>query len=141
MGDRTAEDPIHVDLPHTAQAAALARKAISMLVLDQGLGADAACLALLLTSELVTNALRHAVRRGTEGSGIRLTACVASGLLRVEVIDQDPRPPVVRDAELDSENGRGLAIVAACAKEWGTTPLTGGAGKTVWFTLPLGVLD
>lgn len=49
--------------------------------------------------------------------------------------DNDPRLPVVQDAEPFATCGRGLAMVAAVSESWGVRP-HGESGKVVWFTLP-----
>jgi anti-sigma regulatory factor (Ser/Thr protein kinase) len=90
----------------------------------------------LLISELVTNAIRHG------GGSPLITLSVRESWLEVAVTDSDPAhlpTPVDHvDAEglsfdLTSEGGRGLAIVNALAREWGTT--TTEQGKHVWFRL------
>jgi len=84
--------------------------------------------AVLLTSELVTNAIRH------EASGTVTLAVTCSGrALRVDVYDSCCFLPVVLDAPADAETGRGLMLVATLSDEWGSyhTP----AGKAVYFTL------
>ncbi|WP_200306847.1 ATP-binding protein [Streptomyces adelaidensis] len=84
----------------------------------------------LLVSELVTNALRHA----TGPIGVRLVRPAGpSGTLLVEVSDPLPDLPLERAAHLDDEGGRGLQLVACSSRAWGTRP--GEAGKTVWFEL------
>ncbi|CBG70264.1 conserved hypothetical protein [Streptomyces scabiei 87.22] len=84
----------------------------------------------LLVSELVTNALRHA----TGPIGVRLVRPAGpSGALLVEVSDPLPDPPRERAADVDDESGRGLRLVACSSRAWGTRP--GEAGKTVWFEL------
>ena len=85
-------------------------------------------IAVLLTSELVTNAITHEAG-GTITLGIR---CLR-GRLRVDVYDTSRSFPVVSVAPGDAETGRGLMLVATLAAEWGfyRTP----AGKAVYFTL------
>ncbi|MFD9908335.1 SpoIIE family protein phosphatase [Streptomyces sp. NPDC059063] len=83
--------------------------------------------AALLASELVTNAVRHA--RGGR-IGVRL---VRAGRVLCEVEDDDATLPMLLSAGPADEFGRGLRIVAALAKEWGTSRTS--AGKTVWFEL------
>ncbi|MDX3068345.1 ATP-binding protein [Streptomyces scabiei] len=84
----------------------------------------------LLVSELVTNALRHA----TGPIGVRLVRPSGpSSALLVEVSDPLPDPPRERAADVDDESGRGLRLVACSSRAWGTRP--GEAGKTVWFEL------
>ncbi|MER5302339.1 SpoIIE family protein phosphatase [Streptomyces lasiicapitis] len=85
--------------------------------------------AVLLVSELITNAVRHA--RGGR-IGLRL---VRSGRLLCEVEDDDATLPTLLSAGPGDEFGRGLRIVTSLAKEWGTSRTS--AGKTVWFELPL----
>ncbi|MER5215848.1 SpoIIE family protein phosphatase [Streptomyces sp. NPDC002838] len=90
--------------------------------------------ALLVVSELVTNAIVHA---GTDVElGCRLEP--ETGALVVEVLDHHPsRAPRDGPAEppYDTpEYGRGLRLVAALAESWGITYRTG--AKTVWARLP-----
>lgn len=85
--------------------------------------------AILLTSELITNALLHA------RTPMKLRLYRRDGLLRVEVCDDSGRPPVRRHYSDDASTGRGLALVEALADEWGVDPANG--GKAVWFTLSL----
>ena len=84
--------------------------------------------ALLLTSELVTNALVHAA---TTAILLRLRR-LPDGV-RVEVTDTSATPPVQRQPGTSSDGGRGLVLVASYARAWGTEP--GRSGKTVWFEL------
>jgi anti-sigma regulatory factor (Ser/Thr protein kinase) len=84
--------------------------------------------AILLTSELVTNAVRHEV------TGIVLLAITCScDQLRVDVHDTSRSLPTLVDASADDEAGRGLMLVTTLSDEWGfyRTP----AGKAVYFTL------
>lgn len=90
-------------------------------------GCDAA---LLITTELVTNAVAHTV--GFCELSLKLT----DGVLRVEVTDRSTRLPTFAlptDIDPDSEGGRGLVIVDVLADRFGVTDH--GAGKTVWAEL------
>jgi anti-sigma regulatory factor (Ser/Thr protein kinase) len=84
--------------------------------------------AVLLTSELVTNAIRHEANQA-----ITLAITWSCGQLRIDVHDSSYRLPVVLEAAADAEAGRGLMLVATLSDEWGfyRTP----AGKAVYFTL------
>lgn len=93
--------------------------------------------AVLLTSELVTNSIRHsACRRLGEPVLITVTACGPG--LRVEVRDRTgPTVPVPRTEEdaLNAgmgEGGRGLVLVSALASDWGYE--RSGPRTTTWFT-------
>ena len=91
-------------------------------------GCDADDAALLVT-ELASNALRH----GGPGVDLWVRPCAGGGL-RVELIDgRADALPRLRRPEADEEGGRGLLIVAALARDWGTGRLS--AGKCVWFEL------
>ena len=87
--------------------------------------------ALLLTSELVTNAVRHEA-----GQAVMLVISYSSGRLRVDVHDTSRSLPAVADVPADAETGRGLLLVETLSDEWGfyRTP----AGKAVYFTLVSG---
>ncbi len=84
--------------------------------------------AVLLTSELVTNAIRHET-----SDTITLAITCSCGELRVDVHDSSYSLPVVLEAAAEAEAGRGLMLVATLSDEWGfyRTP----AGKAVYFTL------
>jgi anti-sigma regulatory factor (Ser/Thr protein kinase) len=84
--------------------------------------------AILLTSELVTNAIRH----GT-GQTVTLAIACSPGELRVDVHDASDTLPLLAEAQSDAETGRGLMLVASLSAEWGCYPTP--AGKAVYFTL------
>lgn len=90
--------------------------------------------AVLLLSELMTNAYRHA--KVSPGRELRARCVLEADRLRVSVTDANDTLPAARQASPDDESGRGLALVAALADKWGTEPRPGGIGKTVWFELP-----
>lgn len=79
---------------------------------------------LLVTTELVTNAVLHAT------GDVDLTATVGPRQVSVAVFDCEPLPPLVRDHDLQRPNGRGMALVSMFSREWGTRYHDG--GKTVW---------
>ena len=87
--------------------------------------------ALLLTSELVTNAVRHQAGQGAQA--VMLAIACSRGRLRVDVHDTSCSLPAVAEVPADAETGRGLLLVATLSDEWGfyRTP----AGKAVYFTL------
>lgn len=87
--------------------------------------------ALLLTSELVTNAIRHEAGQGAQV--VVLVIASSRGRLRVDVHDTSRSLPAVAEVPADAETGRGLFLVETLSEEWGfyRTP----AGKAVYFTL------
>lgn len=84
--------------------------------------------AVLLTSELVTNALRHET-----GGTIMLTITCVCGQLRVDVHDTSRSVPMPVNTPVDAEAGRGLLLVSRLATDWGFRPTP--TGKAVYFTL------
>jgi anti-sigma regulatory factor (Ser/Thr protein kinase) len=92
-------------------------------------GEDDGEVAVLLVSELVTNAILHG------RAPLELRAQTAGAGLRVEVYDHDPStPPILRhDFDLTEPGGRGLQLVDTLADRWGWTENDG--GKFVWFEL------
>jgi GAF domain-containing protein/anti-sigma regulatory factor (Ser/Thr protein kinase) len=117
-----------VTLPPTGRSAAVARRTVER-VLGEAELTGLIDEALLLVTELVTNAIVHA---GTE---IELRIEAGDGGLRVEVVDRSPgSPPVIRPAPAETrEGGRGVFLLDAVATEWGTRHF--GGGKSVWFQL------
>lgn len=82
---------------------------------------------LLLVSELVTNAVRHA------GTPFDLTVTVDTEEVVVAVVDLDGlNPPLLRNPTPDETSGRGLRLVEDLATSWGSERL-GGEAKRVWF--------
>ncbi|HTJ37624.1 MAG TPA: SpoIIE family protein phosphatase [Dactylosporangium sp.] len=84
---------------------------------------------LLLLDEVVTNAIQHTV------GAVHVRLELGPSRLRVSVADRSERPPSLRRAGAEAENGRGLLIVASLAAAWGSEPVAGG-GKEVWFEIP-----
>ncbi|MFD7016016.1 ATP-binding protein [Streptomyces sp. NPDC059161] len=116
--------------PAEPGAVRTARYAVRDALHGWALDAVAVDVAVLLVSELVTNALRHA----SGPIGVRLDRLDDDTLL-VEVSDPLPDAPVERVAAIDDEGGRGIQLVACSAQRWGTR--RGRTGKTVWFELAL----
>lgn len=92
--------------------------------------------ALLLTSEVVTNAVNACHRSGTHGRLTLFAECATPGALRVLVSDDAPGLPNPHPRpEAEEEHGRGLPLLSACATSWGVCLDGGGPGKSVWFEL------
>ncbi|MEU6401509.1 SpoIIE family protein phosphatase [Streptomyces sp. NPDC046985] len=89
---------------------------------------EAAFLAELVVSELVTNAIRYG------GSPVQLRL-IRQDTLICEVSDGSNTAPHLRRARTFDEGGRGLFIVAQLAERWGTRQRS--EGKTIWAELAL----
>jgi len=85
----------------------------------------------LIVSELVSNAIRHG-----SGNGVGVLLVAQDGLALLEVADGTGGQPADRQPDDEDEDGRGLLIVRALAKDcgWRTNDL---GGTTIWATMPL----
>ncbi|WP_247706597.1 ATP-binding protein [Streptomyces liliiviolaceus] len=84
--------------------------------------------ATLVVSELVTNAIKHG-----KGRSVGLKVWRFTDDLRIEVTDDSSTPARLRSAGPADENGRGLFLVPAVAKEWGASP----DGTMMWCSLTI----
>jgi anti-sigma regulatory factor (Ser/Thr protein kinase) len=109
-----------------SEARAFVRKVV-------GAGSPVMDTAVLLTSEIVTNAVMHSDSRRTGGS-VTVLMIEINGGLRVEVADDgsDLSAPVVR-GDVYASDGHGLYLVQALADQWGY--VRDESGTTVWFWL------
>jgi anti-sigma regulatory factor (Ser/Thr protein kinase) len=102
--------------------------------LGEALSGEALHDALLLTTELVTNAVRHA--DVDEGRTLELTVAAEPRRLRVAVTDPGgTTSPRVQDLDITAPGGMGLFLVDQIAARWGTERGSGGSTQ-VWFELP-----
>ena len=111
---------------HPAQVGQ-ARRIVAEHLVEWGLDGDTRDVAVLLVSELVTNALQHGRQP------MRLVADNGPDTLRVEIYDGGDGRPAIRPVRADEPGGRGLRLVDALATRWETT--LGPDGKCVWFEL------
>ncbi|MFJ6592012.1 ATP-binding protein [Streptomyces violaceusniger] len=91
--------------------------------------------ALLVLSELITNAVRHA---RVPGRQIETRYLHQGDKLRLEVHDAADQLPKLRTPTPESVRGRGLVLVETLADQWGVTPRAA-VGKAVWAVLALPV--
>ncbi|MEV6399458.1 ATP-binding protein [Streptomyces sp. NPDC051907] len=122
------------ELPARVEFVSRAREMAAARLGDWGVGGEVHDTAMLIVSELVTNAVVH-----TDG---QLVSCELLGevdRLRITVQDQGSAPTgprVCRGAE--EERGRGLLLVEAVSSAWGTHDCASGLGRVVWAELPYG---
>jgi anti-sigma regulatory factor (Ser/Thr protein kinase) len=138
-GDRAgavAERTWCIAVPHQAPGARVARHRLAG-ELTGTVGAELLADGVAIVAELVGNAIRHA--RPLPGDVIRVSWRIHfetdHEYLQVWVTDGggDVERPRQRAAALDATDGRGLAIVAALADDWGVE--FDGLGQSVWARL------
>lgn len=115
-------------LPAHPRSAAVARRHVKAVIHACHLGVDGD-VAVLLTSELITNALRHGLRE----EAIELVITSAGNWMRVCVHDNSRSAPVLVRRSPDAEDGRGLELLASLSASWGFEQTA--TGKAVYFTL------
>jgi serine/threonine-protein kinase RsbW len=123
-----------LDLPASLNSAADARRLLNeeMSSLPIGVSEDAQ----LMTTELITNAVRHG--HLPEGARIQVRGYQLSDRVRIEVLHPGtPPPPGYRPREPSTENGTGwgLFLVDRFSDRWGASG--DGRPARVWFEIDL----
>lgn len=116
-----------------------ARHAVRDLLRRQGvpLDEDVAEGLLLIVSELVTNAVKHAALLSPE---LAVEVAVGEEWIRVSVEDNHPYRPTALETDYAQTGGRGLLLVREITREAGgacDVEHTAGGGKIIWVALPL----
>ncbi|GIH69887.1 ATP-binding protein [Sphaerimonospora thailandensis] len=91
-------------------------------------------IAMLLGSELVSNAIRHSRSGRRDGGRLTVAVVVAAGVIHVDVIDEgstDAIPEIPLQIDELSESGRGLWLVRELSSAWGWRDRA--TGRVVWF--------
>jgi anti-sigma regulatory factor (Ser/Thr protein kinase) len=120
-----------VRLPSRPESAAVARRLAQSVVLREwGLGARLAEETVLLVSELVGNAVRHA---GARTFGLRMWLLRSRNSIRVELRDPSRGLPCLMPVQETDVCGRGLFLVDELSDRWGVDlePY----GKATWFEM------
>ncbi|MGW9213031.1 ATP-binding protein [Embleya sp. NPDC055664] len=114
-------------VPRRTGACAQARRAVRATLADWGWNEDRVAAAVLVLSEMLTNAQLH-----TDGEVVLAVRRTARGV-RLSVTDADPRTPTRRDTGPEHQGGFGLHILDTITTDWGIRKHRG--GKTVWADL------
>ncbi|MFJ4965232.1 Histidine kinase-, DNA gyrase B-, and HSP90-like ATPase [Streptomyces sp. ADI96-02] len=121
-------------LPAHPESVAGARQLTRARLRTWKLDGDTCEAALLVVSELVTNAIVH-----TASTRVVCELRHLAGRLRIAVQDQGHQPggPRMRSAG-DDEHGRGLLLVDALSGAWGSRDASDASGRIVWAELAHG---
>jgi anti-sigma regulatory factor (Ser/Thr protein kinase) len=119
-------------LPWAPASVAVARQRLAADLSAAGIFDTAVGDAVLVVSELLSNAIRHA--RPLPGASVQVAWAVGAGAIEVAVSDGGaPTTPVRAHATVSSLGGRGLDIVEYLARRWGVR--SDDSGQTVWAVL------
>lgn len=120
--------------PGQAWQVAEARHFVRSMLVDED--SDVVDDAVLIVGELAANAVRH-TRSGWYRGWFVVVVHFGDDQVRIEVTDQggDEEPRARSVTGLAEEDGRGLMLIAACAKDWGVRDRPAG-GRCVWAELP-----
>jgi PAS domain S-box-containing protein len=122
----TGHGSFEVRLPPQPPSVAEARAHVRRLLTENDRD-DLVETAVLLVSEVVTNALLHA------GTDIDVAGTLDDVGLRVEIGDGSPHLPSRRRYAATAGTGRGLLMLESLVDDWGVTRHS--TGKTVWFRI------
>ncbi len=121
-----------VSVPHARSSVSAARHALADELTASGIPAPMRDDAVLVLSELVSNAIRHA--EPLPSGEIRVRWALRRDLLHLEITDGGALTrPQAAVAAVSSLGGRGLDIVRTICSEWGVTEEA--SGVTVWADL------
>lgn len=120
-------------LPGRQDSVAEARHRVGSELRRRSVPDDQCDAAVLLISELFTNAVLH-----TASARISCEVRVTPEHVRLDVHDQGAQDEALSPRRPDSraESGRGLLLVDSLSEAWGVTARAGGVGRTVWAVLP-----
>lgn len=130
--------PEHVlVLARRAGSVPRARRAVADGLLGAVADVEARDDTLLVLSELLGNAVRHAVALGSGEDDVEVRWQVLPGALELTVVDGGGGgEPYLAARGDDAVTGRGMAVVEALSEAWGTSQL-GGGRRAVWARIPL----
>jgi len=128
-GDGSSPQCLGVALPDELSAARRARAALQECCQDRDVDPTVCQVALLLGSELVTNAVVHGA------APVRMNITINDTVLHLAVFDASTRHPVLRAAPPAASGGRGMHLLTLLSQAWGVRDEA--SGKTVWCTISL----
>lgn len=129
------QGPVSLSLPFTSESAGEVRRALVSWLRVAGSPVSVVDDTRLIATELVANSIRHADPLRNATLMVRWRQ-VGEELLLSVYDGGGTSVPTQREAAVDSDSGRGLAIVDALSLEWYVESLRG--ARAVHVYLPLG---
>ena len=131
--ERAVLPEVSLSVPHERSGVRLARHAFADQLAAVGVADQAGEDAMLVLSELVSNAVKHATPLPSGEITVRWS--VLADVLHIEITDGGASTrPHAAAAALSSLGGRGLDIVRTVSSQWGVTE--GAESVTVWAEVP-----
>ena len=121
-------------LPHEVTTVSVSRRSLATELQDCGVARPVVDDALIVLSELVSNAVRHADPLGT--GQIQVGWEIGTQTVEIAVTDGgSASDPVADTAAMTAVGGRGLDIVRRLSADWGVR--AEGGQVTVWAAVPV----
>ena len=127
-GDQTPVPSAMASFNERVETTRDARSWLAAFLRNWGIAAPVIADAILVASELVTNALRH----GAGAAVVR--ASIRESVIRLSVTDSGDDLPEQQSIDLGRVGGLGLHVVERVSEDWGVAAFPG--GKTVWALIP-----
>ena len=105
-------------LPSIPESVRIARFHVRAALGFHGLG-EYADNAVMITSELVSNAVQHVANDPAKTIGVTVARVWHPAAVAVIVSDSSADAPIIHETPGNSEHGRGLHVVAALSVNWG----------------------
>ena len=130
---RRLETTATVLFPHSSTSVGSARRRFAADLAKRGVPRPIADDAILVLSEMLSNALRHARPLGS--GKIKVAWDIRGTTIEIQVTDGGGATrPHPAQPSVSSLGGRGLSIVTTLTSDWGVR--TEGAHTTVWAVMP-----
>jgi len=134
LPDRVDVDVATVLLPHATTSVGAARAQVQRDLVARGIPADLVDNTVLVVSEIVSNALKHA--RPLRDGKVRVSWSARPDAVALEVTDGGGATrPRLTPAPVTAGAGRGLTVVRRLSRDWGVREAT--AETTVWAVVDL----
>jgi hypothetical protein len=137
-GNWTAMPRVATHTPAPASHAIAAARSFTFQTMAKWAVTDRADDVAAVVTELLTNAIKHALPQAQLAAGPLSSWPIKVGLLHpgshviCAIADPSTKLPELRAPDWQDESGRGLLVVSALSDHWGCCPAPDAQGKVVW---------